>query len=166
MSDLGTFLDALEKLPPTGGLTLRGLTAAAGSVPPLGVLTGIVASTRDPRVATENFSVGTLLLLLGRTGRDLSAMSAHPSDAEVVHRPGAIWHRLPDLALPDVPLTVVALEELDPSGRYPATDWPATLTELAARADALVQDALARPAVVVSRPGNFAGPWPAQVVAA
>lgn len=172
MSDLGTFLDAIGKLPAAGGLVYRGLVGGgpASDPVPLGVLAGLAATSRDPRVATQNFACDTLLVLLTRTGRDLSALSAHPEEHEVLQRPGSVWSRLPDLpGLPAVPgragqARVVVAEELDPSGTVPAVGWPDTLAALAATVAQALSDAIARPPVPVHRPGVFVGDWPLQAV--
>jgi len=152
-------VDALAKLPPTGGIVLRGLDGPAQDVPALGVLTEVVAASRDVLAATENFTVRTLLVLLTRSGRDVSALSAHRDDGEVLLLPGSPWRRLPDPVVPGAPVPVVALEELDPTGYCQPDSWPATLADLADAVAALVRT---EPGAVaaVTRPGYFAGPWP------
>jgi hypothetical protein len=165
VSELGHLLDALDKLPPAGGLSWRGLDGPPSSVPELGVLTAVVPTSRDPRVATENFTARTILVLLNRTGRDLSALSAHPQEAEVVQRPGSVWRRLPDRAV-GAPAPLVVLEEVDPAGYTPPTDWPATLDELDDRLRLLLGSARQQGPVGVTRPGTFTGPWPVTVAQA
>ncbi len=166
MSGVGGLLDALEKLPPAGGVTFRGLDRDAGSVVPLGVLTGVVSSSRDPRVATENFAARSILVLLNRSGRDLSLLSAHPQEAEVVHRPGSVWHVVPDVWLRDVPASVVVLEEVDPTGSTSAMGWPTTVVDLADEISTRLRAAQQQESVPVARPGVFVGPWPVRVLAA
>jgi hypothetical protein len=165
MSGIGGFLDALDKLPPSGGVLWRGLGAPPFSVPPLAVLTGLASASRNPRVATENFTAQTILVLLSRTGRDIAALSAHPEESEVIFRPGTVWRRIPEPEQPNPATPVIVLEELEPSGYTPPTGWPATLTDLAAWIDSSLRSAQADAPVTVSRPGVFTGPWPVQVVA-
>lgn len=155
-------LAALDKLPPTGGIVLRGLDGAPDSVAALGVLTDVVATSRQVLVATENLTARTLLVLLSRTGRDLSALSAHPEEEEVALRPGTAWRRLPDPAVHGAPLPVVVLEELDPAGYAQPTGWPATLAGLAEHVGALLRGAQSTDAVPLTRLGRFVGPWPAR----
>jgi hypothetical protein len=162
LSDLEQFLGAIAKLPPAGGLTWRGLDSPADTVPPVGVLTGVVSTSRDARVATENFTARTILVLLNRSGRDLSMLSANPAEAEVVQRPGSVWHRLPDLEIAGAPAPVVALEEFDVEGRAQPSDWPTTLPELTTRVSQLLSTAQQSDQVPITRPDVFVGPWPAR----
>jgi len=165
VSGLGDFLAALDKMPPVGGLAWRGIDDVPGSVPALGVLTAVAPTSRNPRVATENFTARTILVLLTRTGRDLSAFSAHPHEAEVIQRPGSVWRRLPDRQVSS-PAPLVVLEEVDPAGYTPPTDWPATLAELDNQLQTLLSSAWQQAPVDVTRPGNFVGPWPVTVPSA
>jgi hypothetical protein len=56
MSDpVSAYLDALAKLLPFTGVSFRGLPMAAEMPPEVGVVTTIVSSSRDPRVACGNF---------------------------------------------------------------------------------------------------------------
>lgn len=157
-----TLLAALDILPPTGGIVLRGLDDGPASVPPLGVLTEVVAASSDVLVATENLTARTLLVLLVRTGRDLSALSAHPEEAEVALLPGTAWLRLPDPVVRGAPLPVVVLEELDPAGYSQPTGWPATLAALTEHVGMLLRGARSAAATPVTRPGRFVGPWPSR----
>ncbi len=157
-----TLLAALERLPPTGGIVLRGLDGSPASVAALGVLTEVVAASREVLVATENFAARTLMVLLVRTGRDVSALSAHPEEAEVALCPGTAWRRLPDPVVHGAPLPVVVLEELDLAGYAQPTDWPATLDALAEQVGVLLRGAQADAAAPVTRPGRFVGPWPSR----
>jgi hypothetical protein len=162
-SPVSDFLDALAKLPAFNGITFRGLGPGDEAPPPLGVVTGVLASSRDPRVASENFSA-PLLVLLNRTGRSIAAFSAQPDEHEVVVRPGTLWQRLIDVSIPALPTPVMVLEELDMSQTTPRpTEWGDTLAELSGRVTRLVEQALGSPTRVVAVPGKFAGPWPAQV---
>lgn len=165
-SSVGPFLDAIAKLPAFNGIAFRGVEAGAVEPPPLGVAAGVLATSRDPRVGTENFTATLMLVTLHRTGRDVSEFSEHPEDAEVVVRPGSVWQRLIELEVPGVPGRFVVLEELDPTGSTPTptpTEWGATLAELRARITRMVQLSAAAAPLTVTSPGKFVGPWPAQV---
>jgi len=155
-TDRPLLLTALAKLPPVGGIVMRGLDG--GDVPALGVLTDVVTGSRKIAVATENFTAPTLLVLLSRTGRDLAPLSAYHDDDEVALVPGSAWRRLPDPVVDQI--TVVALEEVDPAGYRQPTGWPQTLADLTRKISELVCDARSTEPVVVTRPGQFTGPWP------
>jgi len=163
-SGLSTFLDAISALPAYNGISFRGLEAGAQEPPPLGVAAGVLATSRDLRVATENLAAPVTLVLLHRTGRDISAFSEYPAEAEVVVRPGSAWQRLTELDPPAGVGRLLVLEELDLSGTTPApVTWGDTLAELASRVTELVSRSVAASPVPVSSPGKYVGPWPAQV---
>ncbi|MFI2753886.1 hypothetical protein ACGIF2_10670 [Cellulomonas sp. P22] len=163
-SALGRFLDAIDKLPAFNGIAFRGLAAGEVEPPPLGVVTGVLAASRDARVASENFTAGRLLALLNRTGRDVSVFAERPADAEIVVRPGSVWHRLTEFEVPGIAVPVLVLEELDVAGTTPTpTEWGDTLAELTARVARTVQQSLAAAPIEVGQPGKFVGPWAAQV---
>ncbi|MCL2454050.1 MAG: hypothetical protein FWD18_01920 [Micrococcales bacterium] len=161
MSGPEQLLDALGKLPAVGGVAARGLADVPGSVPPMSVLTGVLSASRDVRVATENLTSRCLLVLLVRTGREVSALSRHPDEAEVLLLPGSLWKRLPDLTPHGSPLPVVVLEEVDPAGYSPPEGWPTTLADLTEHLAVMLRTAQRADPVPVSRPGTFSGPWPA-----
>lgn len=164
---LGGFLDAIAQLPEFTGVTCRGLAADEQEPPAVGVVTSVLASSRDARVASENFASGRLLVLLNRTGRSIAKFSEHPGEGEVVVRPGSVWQRLIEVSIPGVTAPALVLEELDPTGSMPApTQWGATLAELAANVVRLVQEASASDAVPVEVRGKYSEAWPAQVVPA
>lgn len=156
---LSQFLDAVTKIAPTPGIVFRGLGSDADA-PPHGmtVLAAPVPASAHPGVAREG-GAGPLLALLTRTARDLTALSAHPQEREVVLLPGTIWLRVD---LPEEP-DLVVLEEVDPSGAPAPAAWPAS------RAD-LVQELQRRLAdrglpVSGSAPGKYRGGWPSAPVA-
>ncbi|MCC2318499.1 hypothetical protein [Cellulomonas chengniuliangii] len=163
-SGLGQFLDAIDKLPAFNGIGFRGLPAGEVEPPPLGVVTGVLAASRDARVASENFTAGRLMALLNRTGRDVSMFAERPADAEIVVRPGSVWHRLTEFEVSGIAAPVLVLEELDVAGTTPTpTEWGDTPAELTARVTRAVQQSLAAAPVKIGFPGKFVGPWPAQV---
>ncbi len=152
-------LAALEKLPRTRGLTFRGLPA--GESPPSGaIVTSLVNPTsRDPRVASENFAHPTLLAIATRSGRDISMFGADPSEAELVLLPGVMLLPLADVRVEEADLTVVLVEEVDlnasapdePAGQFPSLD------AFAADVTAVVLSAYRRPALPLTSPGKFTG---------
>jgi hypothetical protein len=129
------FLRALERLPPYTGVVFRGLP----SIPALSSVRwtrGVTATSRDPRIATENFSAASIAAIVSRTGRDISSFSRYPDEREVVLPP--------EVALVEIARTttddgraVILIEQLS----EPApSDLPSTLSELTT----LVKDELRR----------------------
>lgn len=164
MTDVSAFLDAIDKLPAYGGFTFRGLDDAEALPPALGVAAGVLATSRDPRVASENFRTARVLALLNRTGRDISRFSAQPDEGEVVVRPGSVWRVLTSFEVAGTRPTFVVLEELDPSHTTPEpTEWGDTLAETRERLTRVIAEAATAVPVAVASPGKFVGPWPAQV---
>src|SRR5687767_9060442 len=86
MSDTSAAVTALEKLPPFVGLTWRGASGQlVASVP----LTGPLPTSRDPRVASANFTAAALWVIVSAAGRDIAPISADPSAQEVALLPGS-----------------------------------------------------------------------------
>lgn len=154
-SGLERFLTAVEKLPPYEGVTFRG---AAAVIETTTVAAGVMASSRDPRVASENFATPVLLALHHRTGRDISALAQHADEAEVVVLPGSVWRPITTVVVEGT--TVQAVEELDVArtGRQPDS-WGTTTADVEARVTRAVEVARARGPVPVHSPGKFAGAW-------
>lgn len=155
------FLTALAKLPPFAGLTFRGLGAGDPEPPALGLVVGVLPTSRDPRVASENGTAPRLLALLHRTGRSLEPFSAHPWQGEVVVRPDTAWQRLLEVPVAGLASPVLLLAELDPDGAPMPVTWPPTLEAVAALVERTVAEALGAGPVDVPVPGKFAGPWTA-----
>ncbi|MGH3367810.1 MAG: hypothetical protein ACRDOY_11460, partial [Nocardioidaceae bacterium] len=88
------FLATLEKLPPFRGVTFRGCAADAAFVRPgQSVVTqGVVATSRNLDVATENRTASALYAVLSQTGRDISPFSARRDELEVVLLPGTLLY--------------------------------------------------------------------------
>lgn len=79
-------ITALEKLPPFVGVTWRGAPGAL--VRPLELPVPLPTS-RDPRVASANFTVPALWAILSIGGRDIAPISADPAAREVTLLPGS-----------------------------------------------------------------------------
>lgn len=153
---LSRFLDAVAKLAPAPGIVFRGL--AFGADEPVGttVLASPVPASADPQVAREG-SAGPVLALLTGTARDLSVLSAHPQEREVVLLPGTVWLRvdMPELS------GAVVLEEIDPAGAPAPSAWPDSRADLVGELRRLLADVgSARPG---SPPGKYRGVWRAVV---
>ena len=151
---VAALLSALDKLPAYHGLTYRGHDGS--DVPrratPSGVL---VATSRDPRVATENFATKGVFAVISSRGRDLTPVSEHRAEQEVVFRPGSIF--LPIEHLDVDGLAVVVIEEID-TDATPGEPPAVTLDELRERMRADLAEARGREPVTVTSPGKFVGP--------
>lgn len=150
-------LAALDKLPRYRGISFRGVGSAAG----LGfqgggfvVTTGLVATSRDPRVATENFTAAGLYAVVGRSGRSIEAHSQHPDEREVVFAPGATFTVVKHARVEDLPVVIV--EELDPHA-FDAPPEKTGLDEVGATIGRAVLAARALPELPVTSPGKFVG---------
>lgn len=145
MSDASSFVDAVSRLPIYRGLTWRAagfeLTAPFTSDAP-------VPTTRDLRVATENFRATGVHLILSTAGRDIGPFSAHPSDQEVVLLPGA--RLVPATSFHDVGgLRVqVVIEQPAPEIPLPTVPTDEDISEI-------LRSARAETDVVVHAPGRF-----------
>lgn len=80
------FVEAASRLPAYAGVVWRAadfeLTAPFTTDAP-------IPTSRDLRVATDNFRVRSIHLMVTTSARDIGPLSAHPSDQEVVLLPGA-----------------------------------------------------------------------------
>lgn len=153
---LEALLSALDKLPPYRGLSYRGYAGRQGEGfqrPQASAV--LVATSRDPRVATENFSTDGVYAVIGSLGRDISSASRHPQEQEVVFRPGSVF--LPIERFDVGELEVAIVEEIDPQ-RDRDEQPPFTLDQLKDQMRAAIQDARQRPDVDDVTEGKFVGP--------
>ncbi len=150
-------LQALEKLPPLPGLVFRGRPEGLSPLPGTTATVGLVATSRDVRIATENFATPGLYAIATRTARDVSPFAEDPAQAEQVLLPGVLLKPLVVGRLaPGIEVEV--LEELatDPA-RVREVPWPSLDALLGDIADR-VAAAYAAPAQVITAPGRFVGP--------
>lgn len=147
------FLRALERLPPYTGVVFHGLP----SIPPLSSVRwtrGVTATSRDPRIATENFTVPAIAAIVSRSGRDISSFSRYSDEREVVLPP--------EVALVEIARTttddgraVVLIEQLsEPT----PTDLPSTLVDLIAHVEGELRRAQAADPVKITTVGKFVEP--------
>jgi hypothetical protein len=153
---LSALLSALDKLPPFRGLSYRGYAGRQGQTFQRAIPSGVLVSTsRDPRVATDNFVTDGVYAVIGRRGRDLTSVSEHPAEQEVVFRPGSVY--LPIERFDVDGLEVAVVEELDPDNDPDAAP-PFTLDQLKDQMTEAIRDARERPVVDDITPGKFSGP--------
>ncbi len=126
MSDAGqaalSFLRALERLPTHTGIVFHGLPSIP-RLSPARWTRGVTATSKDPRIATENFSTAAVAAIVSRTGRDIGQFSAHPAEQEIVLPPEAVLLEVARTSLPDGrPVVIIEqLAEQDSSGSLPPT---------------------------------------------
>ncbi|WP_394684984.1 hypothetical protein [uncultured Microbacterium sp.] len=116
------FLRALERLPAYTGVVFHGL-ASIPRLAPARWTRGVTATSKDPRIATENFSTPAVAAIVSRTGRDLGQFSAHPAEQEIVLPPEVVLLEVARTFLPDGrPVVIIEqLAEQDPSASLPPT---------------------------------------------
>lgn len=86
------FSSALEKLPAHTGIVFLGLPYIP-QLAPARWTRGVTATSKDPRIATENLSNPAIAAIVSRTGREIAAFSAHPAEQEVVLPPESSFSR-------------------------------------------------------------------------
>ncbi len=89
---MAAFLQGLDELPPWAGITWRGFTVQSGLgfTEPTIVTQGITATSRDPRVATADFTTPGVYAILSLSGRDTSPFSPAPQEQEVTFALGTL----------------------------------------------------------------------------
>ncbi len=149
-------LAAVAKLPPHAGLTYRGL-ADETDIPssPCGIRV-LLATSRDPKVATANGKLPVLLAIVSRTGRALRELSAHPEEHEVVFLPGTVLVPVTSVDVGEVGVKLVLLDEADVHGEagHEVLDG----AQLLGRAIADVYASHSRPRVASANLAKFSGP--------
>ena len=147
---MAAFVDAASRLPVYTGLAWRSagfeLTTPFTSEAPM-------PTTRDLRVATENFRVADVHLFLSTAGRDLAPLSAHPAEQEVVLLPGA--RLVPVSSRHDVEGLRVQVILEQPASGAPLPPAP-TDDEIGA----LVRASRAEGPVAIHRPGRYGASLP------
>jgi hypothetical protein len=152
---LGNLIRGLSKLPTYDGVTFRGATPddTFGTTSGTVVARGLTATSRDARVATENFTAPAVYAVVGTHGRSVEGPSQHPGEHEVVFLPGALFRAVAQVRFHDIPVIVVEELDLDREPNAPKGDLDQLLGAISAR---LRRD-LERPPVEITSPGKFVG---------
>lgn len=143
-------LTSLSKLPALPAITYRGMAGPRpnGSF----TLSGILPTSMDPRVASENFTAEWLAAIVSITGGRLVAPFArYREEQEIAMLPGTLLLLAGLVDVPGLTGSVVLLAE--------PGDAPGLPADSAALKEAVIQQvtaALARPDVTVNTPGRFA----------
>jgi hypothetical protein len=139
----------LSKLPAAPAITYRGM---AGPRPNTSfTLNGIMPTSMDPRVASENFTAEWLAAIVSITGRLVAPFARYQEEQEIAMLPGTMLLMAGSVDVPGLPESVVLLAE--------PGDAPGLPADSAALKETVVQQvaaALARPDVPINSPGRFA----------
>lgn len=156
--DLETLLRTLEQLPPHEGLVFRGCEARSHERWPgrAHVSERLLSASRDPRVATENFTTEAVYAILSRTGRAIEQFSAAREEREVVFLPGTVFTLVTRVRVRDLGVTIV--EEFDPGAAGDeGTPEPVDFGELQLEIGAAILEAQLRGPVPAPTEGKFVG---------
>lgn len=153
--DLETLLATLEQLAPHEGVVFRGCEARSHERWPgrAHVTDALLSTSRDPRVATENFTTEAMYALISRTGRPIEQFSAARHEREVVFLPGTILTLVTRVRVKDLGVTIVEEFVPDAEGEQEPIDFGA-VQEKIGRA---VLEAELREPVPPPISGKFAG---------
>ncbi|MGN0063725.1 MAG: TNT domain-containing protein [Nocardioides sp.] len=145
----------LLRFPGHRGVTYRGMPDDAGFTREGQIVTaqGLLPTSRDPRVATENFTSKGLYVVVGRSGRAIEEVSVAAHEREVVFLPGTVF-RIAKVARIDR-LPVAIIEDLRPDGT--AYEPLGSYEEVAAHAVRAVDAARQRQPLSVTQPGKYCG---------
>ncbi|GGH47467.1 hypothetical protein [Microbacterium album] len=146
MNDAMTrFVEAVSRLPVYRGLSWRAADFALTT--PLTTEMPIPTS-RDVRVATENFRVAGAHLFVTTGAREIGPLAANPAEQEVVLLPGA--RLVPVSALHEVEGVKVQVVLEQPPANEPLPEYPDD-----EGIGTLIRDARSRADVAVTSPGRF-----------
>jgi hypothetical protein len=142
-------LTTLSQLPAMAAITYRGM---AGPRPNASfTLSGILPTSMDPRVASENFTAEWLAAIVSITGRLVAPFARYREEQEIAMLPGTLLLLAGSVDVPGLVSSVVLLAE--------PGDAPGLPADSEALKDAVIQQiasAMARPDVTVNTPGRFA----------
>lgn len=155
-------LAGLERLPTRAAIAFRGMTLETPALEGAVIIRTVVPTSRDPRVATENFTCKKLYAIAARPGRELGSFARYPEEAELVLLPGTALLPRHEIRLSDPDLTIQLLEELavpqeGQMATAPLAELPATLEELAEHVTNIVTQAHTSGSVTITSPGKFVG---------
>lgn len=155
------FMEIVRALPPVQDVVFRGHPALTGPVSPF-LADGIISTSRDPRVASENFTTPVLLCIVSATGRVLGPLSRQSSDEEVVILPGRLLVPIGQFEVDSTLVVVLDEVEASPSGSWvePSRvgNIPSGADEILAYARSRVEQSIAGAAATVASPGKFVSP--------
>jgi hypothetical protein len=153
--NVAALLSALEKMPAYDGISFRGRPASAAFRHPGQVVVskGLVATSQDVRVATENISCDGIYAVVGGSGRSISSQSRHPEEKEIVFLPSTMFLVVEDWQAHEVNVTLI--EQLDPQRDIAQPSH--RVEDVRTVIDKHVAMALQRSDIAVASPGKFIG---------
>jgi hypothetical protein len=148
--------DAVARLVPEPGLSFRGGLGSVGRTalaPPARFRHhGTLVTTRDVRLATNNFADEDVLGVVGRSGRDTAPLSPDTAELEVLYLPEVCFEVLAQQRLDDrLWLTVIRIEDDEPP-------QPLDVEETVRRIGTAVVRARGLPPATLTDPARYAGP--------
>lgn len=153
---LARMLRGLEQAPRFRGVSFRGRTEDAAFGPGSATMVSrlLTATSRDLRVATENFATSRVYAIVGGAGRSIEAFSRYPQECEVVFLPATMFRPAEILHADGIEIIVVEQLAFDEADR-PGPAWtPETVRALAT--DHVTHSRRIDP-VEVTSPGKFLG---------
>lgn len=147
-------LGQLARVPTWGGLSFRGMHGRItfGTEVQTAVARGLVATSRNPRVATENFTAHGLFAILGSTGRGIESLSQFPDEEEIVFLPGSVFKFVATANFEGMPITIAHQGSLS-SGQENDLDLGTSSRKIASA----IRTALGAGPLTVMSPGKFVG---------
>lgn len=146
-------LKELQSFPGWSGISFRGMSASAefGKTANTAVARGLVATSRDSRVATENFTTPGVYAVMGTEGRGIESVSRHPKEFEVLFLPGTAFGVVGTIDVDGYPVVLVRQAKL--SADTPDLD----MADFETRARNAVASGRAGAPVEITSPGKYVG---------
>lgn len=117
------------------------------------VVSAVLPTSADPRIASENFQSDRIAAVVTVTGRSVAPLSRHPDEQEIAILPGTLLLPAGSVAVAGLSNPVLLLVE---TGWAPGL--PADREELEGAITDKVASALAQSAVPIHSPGRFTPP--------
>ncbi|MEI7054739.1 hypothetical protein WBG06_02875 [Nocardioides sp. CCNWLW239] len=146
-------LKELQSFPGWSGISFRGMstTAEFGKAARTAVARGLVATSRDSRVATQNFTTPGVYAVMGTEGRGIESVSRRPKEFEVLFLPGTAFGVVGTIDVDGYPVILVRQTKL--SAENPDID----MTDFETRARNAVASGRAGAQVPITSPGKYVG---------
>jgi len=147
-------LSQLQDVPPWSGVSYRGMPqhVSFGTEVRSAVSTGLIATSRDPRVATENFTSHGLFAIVGSHGRGIESISQFPHEKEVVFLPSTVFSFVATASYEEMPIVIVRQVDLGTEREEPVNPQ-----DLGRRVGAAVRAAKEGAAVPITSPDKYVG---------
>lgn len=146
-------LNQLQAVPPWSGISFRGMSehASFGTEVRSAVSAGLIATSRDPRVATENFTSNGLFAIVGTQGRGIESVSQFPHEKEVVFLPSTVFAFVATATYEEMPIVIARQVDLGSDKEQTAPD------DLGRRVGAAIRAAKEGAAVPITSPDKYVG---------